>query len=83
MYIKLSFIVYEHRFNFLLINLVKLHNTPYIGGQTTTKTLFSRKTEKTKISNIFDLHHMLLKVATLHENKIFIILNFSQNLCVN
>ena len=58
MYIKLYFIVHGHRFNFLSINLVKVHNTPYIGERTTIKSLFSKKTETTKVPNIFDIHHM-------------------------
>ena len=58
--------VHGHRFNFLSTNLVKLHNTPQIGGLTTIKSLFSRKTETTKVSNLFDLHHMLVNDATMH-----------------
>ena len=45
MYNKLSFMVHEHRFNFLSINLVKFHNTPEIGGLTTIKSLFSETTK--------------------------------------
>ena len=55
-----------HRFYFLSINLVKLHNTPYIGGLTTIKSLFSRETETTKVSNLFNLHHMLVNDVTMH-----------------
>ena len=51
-----------HRFNFLSINLVKLHNT---GGLTTIKLLFSRETETTKVPKLFDLH-MLVKDVTMH-----------------
>jgi len=58
--------VYEHRFNFLLINLVRLNNTPKIGGLTTIKSLFSRETKTTKVPNLFDLHHMLVKDATMN-----------------
>ena len=75
--------VHGHRFYFLSINLVKFCNTPLIGGLTTIKSLFSREMETTKVPNIFDLHHMLVKDATMHQNIIFIFLNFSQNLCVN
>ena len=50
MYIKLSFMAQGHRFNFLSISLVKLHNTPLIGGRTTIKSLFSRETETKKSS---------------------------------
>ena len=66
MYIKLSFMEHEHRFNFVSINLVKLHNTPEIGRLTTIKSLFSRETETTKVPNLFDLHHMLVNDATMH-----------------
>ena len=66
MYVKLSFMVYGHHFNILSINLVKLHNTPKIGGLTTTKSLFSRETETTTVPHIFELHHMLVKDATMH-----------------
>ena len=55
-----------HLFNFLSINLVELRNTPLIGGLTTVKSLFSRETETTKVSNLFDLHHMLVKDANMH-----------------
>ena len=58
--------VQGHRFNFLSLNLVKLHNTPEIGGLTTIKSLFSRKTETKMVPNLFDLHHMLVKDATMH-----------------
>ena len=58
--------VHEHRFNFFSINLVKLHNTPSIGGLTIIKSLFSRKTETAKVQNLFDLHHMLMKDAAMH-----------------
>ena len=58
--------IHGHRFNFLSINLVKLHNTPSIGGLTTIKSLFSRKTETTKVQNLFDLLHMLVKDAAMH-----------------
>ena len=37
MYIILSLVGHGYRFNFLSINLVKLHNTPEIGGLTTIK----------------------------------------------
>ena len=67
MYIKLYFIELEHRFNFLSINLIKLRNTLEIGGLLTTiKSLFSRETETTKVSNLSDLHHMLVKDANMH-----------------
>ena len=58
--------VHGHRFNFLSLNLVKFHNTPKIGGLTTIKSLFYREMEVTKVSNLFDLHHMLVKDATMH-----------------
>ena len=66
MYIKLSFMIHGHYFNFLSINLVKLHNTPQIGGLTTIKSLFSRKTETIKVSNLVELHLMLVNDATMH-----------------
>ena len=56
--------VHEH--HFLTINLVKLHNIPKIGGLTTIKSLFSRETEKTKVTNLFGLHHMLVHDATMY-----------------
>ena len=56
----------RYRFNFLSINLVKLHNTPEIGRLTPIKSLFSRETDTTKVSNLFDLHHMLIEVDTMH-----------------
>ena len=55
--------IYGEHFKFLSINLVKFHNTPEIGGLT---TIFSRKTETKKVPNLFDLHHMLVKHATMH-----------------
>ena len=58
--------VHVHRFNFLSINLVKLQNTPEIGRLTIIKSLFFRKTETTKVPNLFDLHNMLVKDATIH-----------------
>ena len=58
--------VHGHRFIFLSINLVKIHNTPEISGLTTIKSLFLGETETTKISNLFDIHHILLKDATMH-----------------
>ena len=66
MYIKLSFIVHGHRFNFCQINLVKLHNTPKIGRLCLIKSLFSRETETTKVSNLFELHHILVNDKTMH-----------------
>ena len=65
MYIKLSFMLHGHRFNFLSINFVKLHNTPLIGGLTTIKSIFSRETKRTKVPNLFDVYHMLVKDATM------------------
>ena len=56
----------EHRFNFLSCNLVKLHNSSKIGRLTTIKSLFSRETETTKVTNLFDLHHMLQKDENMH-----------------
>ena len=53
-------------FIFLSINLVKLHNTPLVGGLTTIKSILSRETETTKVSNLFELHDMLVKDATMH-----------------
>ena len=58
--------VHGHRLIFLSINLVKLHNTPKIGELTTIKSIFSIETEKRIVSNLFDLHHMLVKDATTH-----------------
>ena len=58
--------VHGHSFHFLSINLVKLHNNPKIGGLTTIKSLFSKETETTKVSNLFDIHHMLVNDATMH-----------------
>ena len=52
--------VHGYRFNFLSINLVKLHNTPENGGLTTIKSIFSRETETTTVINLLDLHHMLV-----------------------
>ena len=73
--------VHGYPFNFLSINLVKLHNTPYIGGLTTLILLFSRETETTKVSNLFDLHHIAgCNYASKRYCHIF---NYSQNLCVN
>ena len=66
MYINLSLMVHEYVFNFLFFNLVKLYNTPKIGGLTTIKSLFYRETETTKVPNLFDLHHMLVQDATMH-----------------
>ena len=66
MYIRLYFVVHEYRFNFVSINLVKLHNTSEIGGLTTIKSLFSRETETTNLQNLFDLHHMLVHEASMH-----------------
>ena len=53
--------VHGHRFHFLSINLVKLHNR-----SSTIKSLFSRETETTKVPNLFDIHHTLLHDATMH-----------------
>ena len=58
--------VHGYRFNFLSINLVKLHNTPKIGGLTTIKSLFSRETETTKVPNLLDVHHRLVEDETMH-----------------
>ena len=58
--------VHGHHVNVLPINLIKLHNTPKIGGLTTIKSLFSRKTETTKVSNLFDLYNMLLQDSTMY-----------------
>ena len=58
--------VHRHRFHFMSINLVKLHNTSLISGLATIKSQFSRKTETTKVPNLFDLHHMLVSNATIH-----------------
>ena len=58
--------VHGHLSNFVSINLTKLHNTPYIGGLTTIKSLFSRKTETTKVPKLFELHHMLVNDETMH-----------------
>ena len=43
MYNQLPVLVHGHRFNFLSNNLVKLRNTPEIGGVTNIKSLFSRE----------------------------------------
>ena len=51
---------------FLSIKLIKLHNTPKNGVITTIKSLFSIETETTKVLNLFDRHHMLVKDATVH-----------------
>ena len=48
MYNQLSFMVHGHRFYFLSNNLVKLRNTPEIGGLTNIKSLFSREIETKK-----------------------------------
>ena len=74
MYIILSLVGHGYRFNFLSINLVKLHNTPEIGRLTTIKPLFSREIETTKVQHLFDLHHMLVHDATMHKNNIVIFL---------
>ena len=66
MYIKLFLMVLGYPFNFLSINLVKLHNTPDIGGLTTIISLFSRETETTKVPNQFDLHLMSVQDTTMH-----------------
>ena len=66
MYIKLSFMVLGHRFNYLQTNLVKVHNTPRIGGLNTIKSSFSRVTETTNVPNLFNLHHMLVQHTTMH-----------------
>ena len=55
-----------HCFNFLSNNLVKLRNTPEIGGIPTIKLLFSREMKTTKVQNLFDLHNMLVHDATMH-----------------
>ena len=57
--------VHGYCFNFLSINLVKLRNTPKIGGLTTINLLFSRETETTKVPNLFDLHNLLVQDATM------------------
>ena len=51
---------------FLSNNLVKLHNISEIGGLTVIKSLFSRETKITKVPNLFYLHNMLVKNATMH-----------------
>ena len=51
---------------YLSINLVKLHNTPKIDGLTTIKSLFARETETKKVPNLYELHNMLVKDATMH-----------------
>ena len=66
MYIKLYFKVDRHRFNFLSINLVKLHNILSISGLTTIKSLFSRETETANVPNRFEFHHVLLNDETMH-----------------
>ena len=58
--------VHGHRFNLFSNNLVKLHNTPYIGGLTTKKSLFSKETKTKKVPNLFKLHHILVNDATMH-----------------
>ena len=58
--------VHEHRLNFLSINLEKFHSIPKIGKLTTIKSLFSREKKTTEVSNIFDIHHMLVKDTTMH-----------------
>ena len=58
--------VHEHRFNFLSINLVKLHNTLKIGGLPTMKSLFSRETKTANVQNLIKFHHMLQNDATMH-----------------
>ena len=57
--------VHGHPFNFLSINLVKLHNTPYIVGLTTIISPFSREKETTKVPNIFGIHHILVQDPTM------------------
>ena len=67
---------------FLSINLVKLY-THQISGLTTIKSLFSKETETTKVTNLFDYHHIIVHDATMHSNNIFIFFSFfPQNLCV-
>ena len=65
-YIKLSFMVHEHRFNLFSNNLVKIHNTPKIGGLATKKSLFSKEMKTKKVPNLFKLHHILVKDETMH-----------------
>ena len=55
-----------HHFHFSAINLVKLHSTSKIGGITTINSLLFRETETTKVSNLFDIHHILVKDATMY-----------------
>ena len=58
--------VHERRFNFLLTNLLKLHNIPKIWGLTTIKSLFARETDTTKNPNLFELHNRLVNDSTMH-----------------
>ena len=58
--------VYENRYNFFSINLVKLHNTPKIDELTFIKSLFSKELETTKVLNLFEHHHILVQDATMH-----------------
>ena len=53
--------VHGHLFSFLLIYLVKFHNTTETDGLIPKKLIFTRETEKIKFPNLFDLHNMLLK----------------------
>ena len=66
MYIQLFFMVHWHRFSFLSNNLVKLRNTPEIGGLTNIKSLFSREIATTKVQYLFDLHRMIVHDTTMH-----------------
>ncbi|KAF8048121.1 hypothetical protein N665_2668s0004 [Sinapis alba] len=51
--------------NFLIINLIKLHNLPKTLKQP-LKYLFSRETETTNVPNLFEHHPMSVNDATIH-----------------
>ena len=61
---------------FLSINLVKLQNTPKIGGLTIIKSLFSREIETTKVPNLFDHHHILFQDTNMLKKIIVIFFEF-------
>ena len=67
---------HEHRFIFLSINLVKIHNTPQIGGLTTINRYFREKRKQQKFQTFLTFIIYYCKMQLCIKKSIFLFLNF-------
>ena len=63
---------------YFIIALIKFHIQPKSERLTTMKSTFSRETETTKVSKLFDHHHTSVHDATKHKQDFHIFDFFSK-----